>query len=306
MSTMKSPKPTWFTYKPFDRGDDLSQGDILQPTKSVRKIFEDVHPHFLDAKYTAFLVLTQTCDLVRRKKRKCAARYINLAVVRPLQEILLNLLDRECTKIEITGKTVEGGYIKESKSKANDLLERILNQNEQRMGIFYLHQDAAVKIREPSVALLQVSIAVKAQEHYDALVDALCGRLMDEFRDRLGWLVGNLYSRVATKDVPGEVKDDLIKRFLPRDYADDAPFWIPESNVHQAEKDKLNLEGLSQEKVATCLKECRPKPARETAIKQVLSTIEEILGPLSGNKAEDIAKRLRQDPQFNHACQKAL
>ena len=85
------------------------------------------------------------------------------------------------------------------KEEAKRLLERILNQNEQGIGLFFLYQDADLKLGEPSVAMLRVTVSIKS-EHYSDLVRARVGRLKPEFQAKLGWLLGNLYNRPATPD----------------------------------------------------------------------------------------------------------
>jgi hypothetical protein len=92
-------EPVHFTYQSFKEDDDLQQGDILLPKEEICSILKDVHPHFLDSKYNGFLVLSQTCDLVRRDSAGCKTRYINLAAIRPLEDILFNLLDKLCRKV---------------------------------------------------------------------------------------------------------------------------------------------------------------------------------------------------------------
>ena len=76
-------QPPYSLYASWRDSADLEQGDLLQPDDGLRAAIEDVHPHFVDPKYTAFIVLTQTCDLVRRveRGRVCKAPYVNLAVV---------------------------------------------------------------------------------------------------------------------------------------------------------------------------------------------------------------------------------
>jgi hypothetical protein len=59
--------PAHWTYEDFRDDSDLFQGDILEPTEDLRSILGQVHPHFLHPKYTGFLLITQSCDLVRRK-----------------------------------------------------------------------------------------------------------------------------------------------------------------------------------------------------------------------------------------------
>ncbi|MGA2797987.1 MAG: hypothetical protein ABSE63_10430, partial [Thermoguttaceae bacterium] len=234
MSTDRSTnRPVHFTYQPVDEtGPDLCQGDILQQNDEIRSLLADVHPHFNDDKYNAFLVLTQTCDLERRDGQPCKSRYINLAVVRPLRDVLFFLLNRDCDKVKIGRRYLEGVYTSESRDKAERLLSRILNQNAQSEGLFYLHNDLAVRIAEPSVAFLQVSVAVRAQDHYDRLIGARSGRLKEQFQSKLGWLIGNLFSRVATEDMPTTQRKQIIAEFLNTGGSHDTdPFWVPKANI---------------------------------------------------------------------------
>ena len=95
----------------------------------------EVHPHFTDAKYLGFMVLSQSCDLVRRK-RAPAAQYIAFSPVRPLDAVLPKLLQSVAREIG------PGLFRASSKEAARQLLERIIDQNEQKLGLFYWHPDA--------------------------------------------------------------------------------------------------------------------------------------------------------------------
>ena len=284
---MNSLEPIHFTYESFDKESDLYQGDILEPTEELRSIFREVHKHFLDEKYRAFLVLTQTCDLVRRNGEGCRSRYVNLAVVRPLEDVLLTFLDKICEKAQIKEIPISGIYLTETKNKAKQLLERIFNQNEQALGLFYLHPDTAVKIAEDSLALLQVSIALRSQEHYDAMVRARCGRLKAEFRDKLGWLIGNLFSRVATQDLPREKINDLTDRFLkPVDASFSAPRWISKQNVAEANKAGVEVEGLDPDKIVAVLKRHEPQPPKKIAIECAVKIVTEVIENMQPHQIE--------------------
>jgi len=59
-------------------------------------------------------------------------------------------------------------------------------------------------------AFLLLSIALRA-EHYGALLEAKIAQLDDIFAAKLGWLTGNLYSRVGTPDIEDSLKDDAPK-----------------------------------------------------------------------------------------------
>ena len=187
--------PSHWTYASLPKGeDDLAQGDILQPSEELRALFHDVHKHFDDDKYLAFIVASQTCDLARRKgEPEPKAKYIALATVRSLSSVAPGLF-------ESIGKAITPGvFAASAKPRALELLKRIFNQNEQALGLFYLHPDTAVGIGEPAVAFLRVTVSVRAQ-HYPTLTQARSGRFKEEFRAKLGWLLGNLYARPATPD----------------------------------------------------------------------------------------------------------
>ena len=76
--------PSHWTYTDCCPEDDLEQGDIILPTEQLKSLFARVHQHFCDPKYVGFVVLTQSCDLVRRDDGVCKAKHITLAVVREL------------------------------------------------------------------------------------------------------------------------------------------------------------------------------------------------------------------------------
>ena len=56
-----------WTYCTFDPSSDLQQGDILSRTDELLAVLKNVHSYFCDERYLAFIVVTQSCDLVRRK-----------------------------------------------------------------------------------------------------------------------------------------------------------------------------------------------------------------------------------------------
>jgi hypothetical protein len=153
-----------WTYEKIASVDDsLMQGDILWPTEDLKDLFARVHPHFCDSKYIAFIVITQSCDLVRRDGKGCRADYINLAVIRELESCLSQFFDNVCERV------AAGVYLQRSKAQAQQLLERVVNQNEQALGLFYLHPDVdTVGIADYAVALLRISVAFR-KEHYDLL-----------------------------------------------------------------------------------------------------------------------------------------
>jgi hypothetical protein len=307
MNEIRSGPPVHFTYQPVEESDrHLCQGDILRPNDKLREVLGQVHPHFTDDKYSAFLVLTQTCDLVPRAERECRSRYVTLCVVRALRDVLIPLLDRECGKLRVRGHIVEGVYAEDSRYRAKQLLERILNQNAQAEGLFYLHSDSAVGIVERSVAMLQVSFAVRAHEHYDTLVRARTGRLKEQFQSKLGWLMGYLFSRVATEDMDSGQRDRLVAEMLdpPDDSDETVPRWVPRANISEANKARADVAGKRRPEIATILMKHRPTPPKDIAIRSVVTSLREVFPGISEEQITDFKNRLAGDAVFESACKR--
>lgn len=296
-----------FTYDAVGDHSDLCQGDIIQPSNAVRAVMKEVHPHFTDNKYVAFLILTQTCDLERRDGKPCKSQYINLAVVRPLKDVLQTMLDRVCPKVVLGSQHAKGFYIEETRSKAEQLLARVFNQNAQAEGVFYLHPDGDARIAEPSVALLQVSVALKSDKHYDLLVKERSGRLKEQFQSKLGWLIGNLFSRVATRDWDESAHKAMTNAFLePSDYVGDArPRWISKKQVEAAKRAKADISGKTADEIAACLAAHKATPPKQVAIERAISLVKEVVVGVSEDQLGAIKNRLARDQVFESACKKA-
>lgn len=277
--------PTHWTYDECSSDSDLMQGDVLAPTKELRTLFKEVHPHFCDEKYLAFVIITQSCDLVRRK-RTCSARYINVAVVRSLSAVLLRLLDTICEKLE------EGIYSGAGRRRAHELLERIFNQNEQKLGLFYLYPDGDIGIGEDAVAFLRVSVAFRA-DHYDLMCAARQGRLRPEFANKLGWLVGNLYSRVGTRDWPPDCLRDMIDSHLSSS-ANDGPVWVDERHIRELKLKGKTTDALPRAQLVE-LAQKKARDLREAGIDRVIDHVRSAFPAADGAVVEGLRTKLLND-----------
>ncbi len=182
-----------FTYKQCE--GDLRQGDLLRITEPLRTMLADVHPYYArHPDYKALMVLTQSCDLVRRDKAPCKSPYINLCAVRPLE----TAVRRELTKFQ-RSHFMKTHAVCEAKHKmwGEDFLVKLFNNN--LPDYFYLHEDQEAGVKEELVAFLQLAVAIKS-DHYDVCLAARYAQLKEVFQAKLGWLVGHVYSRVATAD----------------------------------------------------------------------------------------------------------
>ncbi len=278
-----------FTYSDGIPGEDLRQGDILQRSCAVNELLAEVHPHYhKSTDYKYLIVMTQSCDLVRRgSAKKCKARYISVAAVRPLA----TALSREFHASDDNDEK-EGGLWAEEKgrSRFHDFVMRLLNNNAE--GYFYLHNCPHVRISEPVVAFLRLSIALKAELHYATCVDARVAQLRTEFQAKLGWLVGNLYSRVGTQDwPPGREFQKLVKDTA----AAASVIWMEKSHMDRLRKENCRSSDVP-EQLEKWRKEESPAHRRlqffEHAVDQVVSAVR-------GNLArEKIVRRLMNDPKL--------
>jgi hypothetical protein len=279
----------------------LAQGDILLPTEALHSALEVPHRWFTDRKYLGFVVISQTCDLVRRGRGLCKTPYIEIAVVRPFRAYILTLLKRQCEWIG------DRYFPSTAREKANDLIDRIINQNEAALGICYLHPEASIGIAEGSIALLRVSIAMRADEHYDTLIAARKGRLHPEFANKLGWLCGNLYSRVGIKDWNETEEDQKIAIKIKKAMLDDTdgrgPRFVdcPREFLKDMRNGNLNLQNGSEADIESKLKEYASKSYKQSALDAISGVLErqrvdpavrtKILGILNSNS--DFIKTLR-------------
>lgn len=198
-----------FTYKPEPDMENLCQGDVLEITEELSMVLKNVHPYFLNEQYKFFMVLSQSCDLVRRNGKSCKTPYITLAAVRSYSDFL----ERMFLKGKYAEKVDELLIMDEkNKERAYQLIERVYNNTEPEY--FFLYKEDALEFSESMVAYLKVSIALKSNEHYDKCLNAKKIELTDEFKAKLGWLVGNMYSRVGTADWDGIMSDQARRDML--------------------------------------------------------------------------------------------
>jgi hypothetical protein len=171
-----------FTYIDASQAKDLQQGDILKRTTRLEEILNKYHPYYcLKDDYSHFLVLTQSCDLVRRGDT-CESNYITLAAIRPLSVVL----EREAARYRYAPVLKRANAVSSaSRRHLDSFLRKLLNNN--NIEYFYLHEDAQIGLVR-SCAFLRLSIAIKVNEHYSTLLDDGLHPLSQLFRQSLvGW-----------------------------------------------------------------------------------------------------------------------
>lgn len=271
--------------------EHLEQGDLLAKTDAIQSIIKIVHPYYLKSDYTHFIVLTQSCDLVRRKREACKARYITLAAVRPLNLVIQREIENYQDEFDKAGMVCSKKY----RLELIQFLQRLHNYNEPEF--FYLHSEANLGFPEPHCAFLRLSVSIKSSLHYEACKQARIFSLNDVYQAKLGWRVGDMYSRVGTEDwVPRvESREDFAERISK--LLDGACKWEDDKRLTQA---KINLPAdLMQngvEAVRNHISDVKIPSTLEEMIEAVISQLRKLNKVENEQDATKIGNRLRNDP----------
>lgn len=290
-----------FTYDTPNR-TTLAQGDIIRRTSKVDELLQEVHPHYhRAADYKYLSILTQSCDLVKSAERR-PTRYISLAAVRPLDSVLR----REVESLQYDEVERKLGFCNQARQeKLVQFMQRLLNNNEPRY--FYYHREPNHSFDDDCCAFLQLSVAVKAELHYDTLLEAKLLQLKEAFQHKLGNLVGTMYSRVGTEDwLPHQCNRERWEALTRQPLQDEKLVLWLERDIHDKvlrELKKLPEESWTDEQFEMAVtkfskdKEQRRREMLETiaaSLKQFSiddETISSVTRHLDGNS--DFRKRVK-------------
>lgn len=227
-----------FTYAAATSAD-LCQGDVLKRTPDIEKILKDVHPHYTNAGYKFFMVLSQTCDLVRRNGGDCNTRLVTIATIRPLDDALKRQLKTYQGALEAEIDVCSERF----KDKLLMYVRSLFNNNNHEF--FFLRQEGGFGIPIDMCVFLREAIPLRSSEHYEALMEARICSLEPTFQAKLGWLVGHIFSRVATDDWVPRQLDKATFDELTAFIVDELTTWVEDSRLRQAKKAISTTPGLT-------------------------------------------------------------
>lgn len=281
-----------FTY--VAAAGDLQQGDILARTSALDALIESVHPYYHSkSDYVNFVVLTQSCDLVRRSSSAmCAAQYISICAVRPLSVVL----EREAKKYQLDDKLrLLDAISSRNRSAVRAYVERILNNNLHEY--FYLHEDPELGITDRLCAFLRLSISVRAAEHYSTLLDARVAALSPSFQAKLGWLVGDIYSRVGTDDW-ADMRSSAEWNALVTQVLDDTILWVDDEKLrHYVRANEQAFDSKSASEIIEEIKSTKVPAKKDQAIEIVTEKLLALVA-VEPDLEKKLRIALRNDPQF--------
>ncbi|WP_218166732.1 hypothetical protein [Burkholderia ubonensis] len=255
-----------FTYSDQPDMKSLRQGDVLKRTPELLDVLREVHPHYADDKYTYFQVLTQSCDLVRRNDAQCKSRYISLAAVRSIDVVVQRAIEKYEKKTIFQNQL----YCSEQhKAALKDVINKLLNNNDSNH--FFLRATPESGLMLDSCTLLHLSISIQASLHYDTCLAAKIVELKENFRAKLGWLVGNLYSRVGTEDyVPSAIADKPAYDAFVNEMIDRYVAWVPQSDFASFLSNAKDANSLTE--ITERVNQQREKK-RDSGLEQLLGAI---------------------------------
>lgn len=256
-----------FTYSKPKEDSDLQQGDILFPTKELSDLIAQYHPYYIKTKFTAYLVTTQSCDLVRRSDG-VGAPYLTLCAVKPFSGVF----DRELKKYQSDIMIAAEAVSSKVRDRLTMFIERLLNNNHPEY--FYLHEDPISGIPERSCAYLRLAISLKS-EHYGVCLSARKLGLDPGFQSKFGWLIGNLYSRVGTEDWVPNSKSFQDWKSLLNTILEENVAIIDEKRAEAARKSiKMeDVEGLPSEEIRKRINDIAIRNKKEEAIEAFLEQL---------------------------------
>jgi len=271
---------------------ELAQGDVLRRTPELDRVLATVHPHFHQhQKNLFFMVLTQSCDLVVRDGEAGKAPYINIAPVRPLDEVI----SREIANLQL--QKVRGDLpllTHKARGKLADFARRVINNNVPQ---YFFLESEGTELGQDCCAFLRLSIAIKSDLHYQTCVAAKFLQLNDSFQAKLGSLVGQLYSRVGTKDWDAKRLEAKVTQLTK-----DAAYYLDDGKAKQlegafAEQCAANPNFIvGRQELTTALKSIPTK--KKLVVSRAIDIATECLN-LDEARKKLLQGRLQADPTLN-------
>lgn len=214
--------------------NNLHQGDILENRGSLKEAVGQAHSYYAEAEdYTHFMVLSQSCDLVRRKGGKCKSNYITIAAIRPFNIAFSRFVDKTAfSDLDFPIPILDEARRQEVKFK----LERFVNNTVEDDGFFFISKYWNEVFQQDLCAFLQLSVSLR-ECHYNACLEHKVAQLDDIFAAKVGWIAGNLFSRVAITDLSEQYDlafSKLFKKKFSQEILDKQP-----PSLYKSQKDVL-------------------------------------------------------------------
>jgi len=285
----------------FDPSDDLEQGDIIRRGPEIVEMLDEPHGYYAKAQdYSHFLVLTQSCDLVKYGKG-IKSNYITIAALRPFSKFVEKVTGKnDCSRDGVPVRLLQA----ESKILIKQKIEQLLHYD--LPGYFFVPAGSVRSIDVPLVAFLQLAVSIKP-EHYERCKSDRVGKLQNVFSAKLGWLTGNQYSRVATPDIDNSNERgstlELLKSLFDH-YIDNDVFWFTQKQLGIFDK-KVAAETISSHGPLPHRRALEIAAEVPPEIEEVADIVAKLAGQLGGAIPNDKIENLRNQVR-NHRRLKSI
>jgi len=260
----------------------LLQGDILKVEGEFKTYFKEFYPaiNHHDGQDKYVMILTQSCDLVKERKRKPKLTHINVCLIRSLKSFIQKLITDELKPLSIDGKRF---LERDALDKLKEKIAKLLNNTDQKTHFFL---PATLPFTEDMITLLPLSFSFRI-EHYDLFLQNRVLGLKSEFQAKIGYTISQLYGRIGTMDLSEcEWDDKQTRNYIKKLLRDLDLIQVPDRSFIEYIKTNFNDENSIIENL---IKDCQTKQTDDTfkPIKnELLQNINRQLLTLFENKDE--------------------
>lgn len=185
--------PSSHIYSSKTGNEALSQGDVIFLSDGLKEEFLKHFTFDFDPEY--LMVINQSCDLVKRKKRPPKISHIVLSLIRPFKNYISRTAKGlDCRNIDEKITLIKDNDYDALRAKAFDLIN-----NANAKAHLFLPKEKPFK--EHMTAIFSTVYSLRFQEQYDLLLQNRVLSLNNEYRAKIGDILSTLFDRVVVTEV---------------------------------------------------------------------------------------------------------
>lgn len=183
----------------------LSQGDIIFLNDQLKTVFLEHFKVEFDPEF--LMVLSQSCDLVKRGNRAPKINHIILSLVRPFRNYIKHVVkDLSPVKIGNDVTLIKDNDFDSLRQKVFDLI----NNANAKTNLFLPEQEP---FEEHMVAVFNTVYPLRFREQYDLLLENRVLSLNNDYKAKVGDIFSTLFDRVVVTELTDSKDWDKKKLF---------------------------------------------------------------------------------------------
>lgn len=190
--TLRIPSSDFYENPKNIKRELLYQGDIIHLKDDLKTNFLSNFNLGFDPEY--LMIVSQTCDLVRRSNRPPKIRHVNVALVRPFKNFLKYAVQElNVTEIENT-KVINDSSLNVLKTKLFDLINNCNSKSH-----FFLPRKSPFK--EHMIVVFNTTYPLRFEEQYELLLKNRVLSLKNEYKAKIGDVYATLFDRITVNEL---------------------------------------------------------------------------------------------------------